>query len=60
VSPAEKKTLLDALDAAEKEACNRADALRLSLEVEIIIHRFAARIREAMKGIDTTDLPPPV
>lgn len=41
----EKKRMLDAIDAAEKEARERAEALKLPADVESVLYRFAGRLR---------------
>lgn len=53
----EKKQVLDAVEAAEKDAIAKAEAMKLSAEAEAIVLKFAAQIRNAIKQVDTTDLP---
>lgn len=56
VTKDEKKSVLDAIDAAEKEALARAEAMRVGVDGETIM-RLAARCRDAVHAADTTDLP---
>ena len=55
----EKTALLDAIDAAEKEAIGKAAALNLPGDAEGLLLKFAARIRTAVHVADTGDLPEP-
>lgn len=53
----EKKTLLDAIDAAEKDAVGKAEAMKLPADVETVIYRLAAQVRQAVNAQETGDLP---
>lgn len=53
----EKKRVLDAIDAAEREALARAEATKIDADAEAIVMKLAARVRNAVHEIDTTDLP---
>jgi hypothetical protein len=53
----EKKQVLDAVEAAEKEAIAKAEAMRLPAEAEAIVLKLAAQVRNAISQVDTTDLP---
>lgn len=57
VTKDEKKSVLDAVDAAEREALTRAEAMKIGADGETIIMRLAARVRDAVHAADTTDLP---
>ncbi|APU88985.1 hypothetical protein Rctr197k_190 [Virus Rctr197k] len=52
----EKKAILDAVDAAEKEALNRVTAKHLA-DAEVVVLKLAAQVRAAVRAVDTTDLP---